>query len=134
MAPLPASATPAQVQAAQTQLMAIKTKATGGCDGLTAAAQGVQGVTVGDLGQADIKDLAPAFRTAVEPLQANQVSEPVRTAQGLHLIAVCSRTAAGGQMPTREDIENRLFSQELALIQRRELRNLRNAAIISQPR
>jgi len=53
---------------------------------------------------------------------------------GLHLIAVCSRTVAGGQMPSRDDIENRLFSQELALIQRRELRNLRNAAIISQPR
>ena len=131
---LPASATAAEVQAAQSQLMAIKSKSVGGCAGLTTAAQGAPGVAVSDLGQADIKDLAPAFRAAVEPLQANQVSDPVRTAVGLHLIAVCSRTVAGGQMPSREDIENRLFSQELALIQRRELRNLRNAAIISQPR
>jgi len=131
---LPASATAAEVQAAQSQLMAIKSKSSSGCAGLSAAAQGAPGVSVSDLGQADIKDLAPAFRAAVEPLQANQVSDPVRTAVGLHLIAVCSRTVAGGQIPSRDDIENRLFSQELALIQRRELRNLRNAAIISQPR
>jgi peptidyl-prolyl cis-trans isomerase SurA len=131
---LPSDATPEQVQAAQAQLAAIKAKAAGGCGGLTAAAQGVRSVQVGDLGQADITDLAPAIRAAVEPLQANQISDPVRTPQGVALIAVCSRTAAGGQMPSREDIENRLFSQELALIQRRELRNLRNAAIISQPR
>lgn len=132
--PLTADATPAQVQAAQAQLAAIKAKSASGCAGLSTAAQGVSDVTVTDLGQADINDLAPAFRTAVEPLQANQVSDPVRTPAGLHLIAVCSRTVAGGQMPSREDVENRLFSQELALIQRRELRNLRNAAIISQPR
>jgi len=131
---LPADATPQQVQAAQAQLASVKAKATGGCASLQAAAQGARGVEVGDLGEADAKDLAAPFRDAVEKLQPNQVSDPVRTAVGLHLIALCSRTATGAGVPSREDIENNLFSREMAMIQRRELRNLRNAATISQPR
>lgn len=131
---LPADATPEQAQAAQVRLLAVKSKITGGCNGLQPAIAGQAGLEVGDLGQSDIKDLAPAFRDAVEKLEPNQVSEPVRTAVGLHLIALCSRTSTDASIPTREEIEDRLFSQELAMIQRRELRNLRAAAIISQPR
>lgn len=131
---LPADAAPQAVQQAQAQLLAIKAKITGGCGGLDAAVRGSAGVTVGDLGQTEIKDLAPAFRQAVETLQPNQVSDPVRTPAGMHLIAVCERSLAGADVPTRDDIETNLKMRELALIERRELRNLRQAATISQPR
>lgn len=131
---LPADATPQAVQQAQTQLAAIKARASGGCGSLEAAVQGARGVSVGDLGESEVKDLAPSFRTAVETLQPNQISDPVRTPAGLHLIAVCSRSMAGADMPTREQVVSNLRMRELAMIERRELRNLRQAATISQPR
>jgi peptidyl-prolyl cis-trans isomerase SurA len=36
----------------------------------------------------------------------------------------------GAQQLTREQIENRLFGQELAMIAKRQLRDLRNSATI----
>jgi peptidyl-prolyl cis-trans isomerase SurA len=115
-------------------LLAIKAKATGGCASLQAAAQGATGVQVGDLGETEVKDLAPAFRDAVEKLQPNQISDPVRTPAGLHLIAVCGRSVGGSDIPTKQEIATNLKLRELSLIERRELRNLRLAATVSQPR
>ncbi len=129
---LPADATPQQVQAAQNQLANAKSRFSG-CPTLQAAAQGVRGAEVSDLGEADIKDLAPAFKEAVDKLQANQISDPVRTAVGMHLIAVCTRTPTGAGVLSRDEVEDRLYGREIAMIQRREIRNLRNAATITQP-
>lgn len=131
---LPADATPQALQQAQTALTSVKARASGGCSSLDAAAQNVRNVTVADLGETDIRELAPAIREAVEKLQPNQISDPVRTSAGLHLIALCGRSASGAGIPTRQQVANQLIGRELAMIERRELRNLRNAATISQPR
>jgi len=120
------------VQAAQTKLMAVKARFNG-CVAMEQAASQVSGVEVTDLGETATPDLAPVFRTAVEPLEKDQISEPVRTGVGLHLVAVCDKKASTPGMPSRDQIENRLFSDQMAMLQRRELRNLRNAATISQP-
>ena len=90
----------------------------------------VPGVVAGDLGDADINDLSASFRDAIANLKNDQVSDPVRTNAGLHLVALCGRHAAGAAQTTRDDIENRLTEQELVMIAKRELRNLRNSASI----
>ena len=95
-----------------------------------ATAAKVPGVVSGDLGEADMKDLAPAFRQAAESLQVGQVSAPIRTDAGLHLVALCSRRHGGADQMTRDQIENRLYGQELAMIAKRQLRDLRNSATI----
>jgi peptidyl-prolyl cis-trans isomerase SurA len=123
------TATPQDVAAAQATLMAIQPKLQG-CDNVEAVAAKTPGVVAGDLGEADTKDLAPAFRSVVDTLQPGQVSAPVRTDAGLHLIAVCDRHQGGANQMTRDQIEDRLYGQELSMIAKRQLRDLRNSATI----
>lgn len=119
----------ARVEEAQAKLLALRPKISG-CDTLAATVAKTPGVVSGDLGEADIKDLAPAFRSAAETLQVGQVSAPIRTDAGLHLVALCSRRHGGADALSHEQIENRLYGQELAMIAKRALRDLRNSATI----
>jgi peptidyl-prolyl cis-trans isomerase SurA len=126
---LPKDAAQAQVDAAQKLLVDLKPKITS-CETLEATAGKVEGVVAGDLGEAEITDLAPAFQEAANTLKVGQVSDPIRTDAGLHLIAVCGKRQSGAQAPTHDQIENRLRGQQLALISKRYLRDLRNSATI----
>ena len=126
---LPQDATQAQVDAANKVLVDLKPKITS-CETLEATAGKVDGVVAGDLGEAEITDLAPAFQEAANSLKVGQISDPIRTDAGLHLIAVCGKRQSGAQAPTHDQIENRLRGQQLALISKRYLRDLRNSATI----
>ena len=126
---LPKDATQAQVDAANKLLVDLKPKITS-CETLEATAGKVDGAVAGDLGEAEITDLAPAFQEAANSLKVGQVSDPIRTDAGLHLIAVCGKRQSGAQAPTHDQIENRLRGQQLALISKRYLRDLRNSATI----
>ncbi|MFZ3007551.1 MAG: peptidylprolyl isomerase, partial [Phenylobacterium sp.] len=126
---LPATADQAAVDAATAKLTALRATVTG-CGDLEAQAAKTTGVIAGDLGEAEIKDLAPAFRDAAESLEAGQVSQPIRTSAGLHLLAVCAKRASGQDGQSKEQIENRLFGQQLSMIARRYMRDLRNSATI----
>jgi peptidyl-prolyl cis-trans isomerase SurA len=126
---LPKNASADQVAGAQAKLGALRPKLSG-CDNLAAESAKVPGVVSGDLGEAETKDLAPAFREAAESLQVGQVSTPIRTDAGLHLIAVCGKRQGGAAELKHDDIANRLYGQELAMIAKRQLRDLRNSATI----
>jgi peptidyl-prolyl cis-trans isomerase SurA len=126
---LPKTASAADVAAAQAKLEALRPKIHG-CDTLAAEVAKEPGVISGDLGEAETKDLAPAFREAADTLQVGQVSEPIRTDAGLHLIAMCDKRVGGAQQMTRDQIENRLYGEELSMIAKRQLRDLRNSATI----
>jgi peptidyl-prolyl cis-trans isomerase SurA len=126
---LPKDAAQPQIDAATRLLADLKPKITS-CETLEATAGKVSGVVAGDLGEAEITDLAPAFQEAANTLKVGQVSDPIRTDAGLHLIAVCGKRQSGAQAPTRDQIENRLRGQQLALISKRYLRDLRNSATI----
>ena len=128
-APLAADATPAQVAAATKLLTDLKPKITS-CETLETVAGKVDGLVAGDLGEAEITDLAPAFQEAANKLDVGQVSDPIRTDAGLHLIAVCGKRQGGANAPSHDQIENRLRGQQLALIAKRYLRDLRNQATI----
>jgi peptidyl-prolyl cis-trans isomerase SurA len=130
---LPPDASPQAVADAQRKLMGLRAELKDGCDGLEARAAKVDGVVAGDLGEADTKDLKPEFRDAVQSLTAGQVSQPIRTDAGLHLIAVCGRRQAGVNIPPTDEIEARLKEQEISLISKRQLRDLRNSATIEFP-
>ena len=56
--------------------------------------------------------------------------DPIRTDAGMHLIAVCGKRQGGANAPSHDQIENRLRGQQLALISKRYLRDLRNQATI----
>jgi len=127
--PLAQDATPEQIEAARVTLESLRPKVTG-CADLETKASTVSGIMAGDLGEAEIGGLSPDFQAAVAATQDGQLSQPIRTAAGLHLIMVCSRRQAGAQIPTPQQIESRLFGQQLSMISRRLLRDLRNVATI----
>ena len=126
---LPADATPAQVSDAEAKLAALK-EAAGTCRNLEAEAAKVQGVVAGDLGEASIDELSPDFRKVVDGLKSGEMGGPVRTGVGLQLIGVCARRTGGAQAPTRIDIENRIYAEQLDMLGRRFLRDLRNSAAV----
>jgi peptidyl-prolyl cis-trans isomerase SurA len=126
---LDANATSEQIEAARTKLSNLRKHLTG-CTDFEAKAGAEPGVVAGDLGEADVKDLAPSFRQAVSTLQPGQISDPIRTNAGLHLVALCARRPGGVDLPSREEIEGQLEDQKLSLIARRYLRDLTNSATI----
>lgn len=126
---LSADAPAGEVEAARAKLETLRGQIAS-CDQMEAQVGKTEGVVAGDLGEADINDLSAAFRDAIAPLQIGQVSAPVRTNAGLHLVALCGKRAGGANQLTRDEIESRLTEQELVMIARRELRNLRNSASI----
>jgi peptidyl-prolyl cis-trans isomerase SurA len=126
---LPSDAPQDQVDAAKAKLEALRGQLHG-CDGFEATAGKIQGVLAGDLGEADAKDLAPAFRDAASSLPVGQVSEPIRSDQGLHLLMVCGKRSNAAQGLNHDQIENQLMGEQLEMIRKRYLRDLRNSASI----
>lgn len=126
---LPADAPADQVTAATAKLIALR-DAAGGCEGLQAAAAKAPGVVAGDLGEVNPKDLSPEFQQAVSGLKPGQIGGPVRSSAGLHLLAVCKSQTGVGALPSRSDIENRMYGEQISMIERRYLRDLRNSAAI----
>lgn len=126
---LPKDAPAAEVAAAQTKLVALRAQVHA-CDQLAPESAKVAGVAAGDLGETNIEDLSPDFRHAIDGLKPGEVSAPVRTGQGLHLIEVCGRHVGGAKETTRADVENRIYGEQLGMIARRFLRDLRNSAAI----
>jgi peptidyl-prolyl cis-trans isomerase SurA len=122
-------ATQAQIQAAEASLKSLKPQIKG-CGNIDQVTAKTPGVVAADLGEADINDLSAQFKAAAQTLQAGEVSDPIRTEVGLHLVAVCSKHAGGSKVPTREEIQNRIQSEQLSVMSRRYLRDLRNSATI----
>lgn len=122
-------ATVEQVAAANAALRAIKPQIKG-CDNIEQVASKTPGVVAADLGETDITELRGPFKEAAEKLQAGQVSDPIRTDVGLHLVAVCAKHNGATKLPTRIEISNRLQSEQLSVMSRRYLRDLRNSATI----
>jgi peptidyl-prolyl cis-trans isomerase SurA len=126
---LPASASEADVEAARAKLEGVRGQIKG-CDGLEAVAAKTAGVVGGDLGEEDINELSPEFKAAAADLEPGQLSQPIRTRVGLHVLAVCGKRAAGAAQIDHDQLENRLRGQQLAMISRRYMRDLRNSATI----
>jgi peptidyl-prolyl cis-trans isomerase SurA len=126
---LPTTATAADVDAARAKLMTVRS-AIKGCDTVEATAAKTPGVIGGDLGEAEIADLSPEFKEAAQTLKVGELSQPIRTKVGLHVLAVCGKRAAGEAQLNHDQIENRLRGQQLSMIARRYMRDLRTSATI----
>jgi peptidyl-prolyl cis-trans isomerase SurA len=100
------------------------------CDGLQSAVSGVTGADIVDLGSAAEADLSPAVRGEISGVSAGQISPIAVAGDQASMIVVCSRETTTTGLPSRSDIEDRLFEQELAMLSQRYLRNLRREATI----
>lgn len=104
-----------------------------GCSNAARATGGVNGAKVVDLGDVAQADLSDIMAEAVDKLTQGQTSEVLTIGQTSSVLVVCSRAAEGEGLPTREEIENRLFDQELAMLSQRYLRNLRRESTVITP-
>jgi peptidyl-prolyl cis-trans isomerase SurA len=80
--------------------------------------------------QAIAGQLDPRIRQAIAGVPVGKSSEPIRSERGVEMIVVCGHKAAEGEMPTREQIDNSLFEQQLSMMSRRHLRDLRRDAVV----
>ncbi len=62
--------------------------------------------------------------------EAGNVVPIGRTERGIEALIVCDRKDDLGNQPTRDSIENTLFNQEVSMMARRHLRDLRRDAVI----
>lgn len=112
-----------------------------GCQGLDEFSKQIQGVFVMDLPVLPIRDLAPEIQRAIQGLNPSDVSVPFFTREGdqnlLNMLVVCGDRPRVDfvatkvfEMPSRDQIANRMFSQEVSVAARRLMRDLRRDASI----
>ncbi|MCA3719009.1 MAG: peptidylprolyl isomerase [Brevundimonas sp.] len=128
MIELPETASEAEVAAASARLTALRPQLT--CDNLLQRASSEAGLLGSDLGESDVANLAPQFQQVARSAEVGTVSSPVRTPLGLHLVAVCGRRVGGAEIPSYREVEGRLQNQNLAMLARRYIRDLRADALI----
>jgi peptidyl-prolyl cis-trans isomerase SurA len=128
MVELPESASPEQVAAAGARLTALQPQLT--CDNMLTRATSEAGLLGSDLGEGDVQSIIPQFQDAARNAAPGSVVGPVRTQLGVHLVGVCGRRAGAAELPARQDIESRLQRQQLGMLERRYLRDLRADALI----
>lgn len=87
----------------------------------------------GDIGYAPLAQLTPEMRPAVEQLKAGQVSEPVRSAAGLHILKLTDVRAASVTPfeQVKEELRVALRTQRQELAARAYMEGLLNAGTVS---
>ena len=126
---LPPGAGQAEVAAATATLNTLRASGLT-CDNIVQRANQTAGVVGAELGEANVADLASPFQEIARSAEVGAISEPVRSEQGMHLIAMCGRRSASDSVPSRDEVERELANQQLTMLARRYIRDLRNAATI----
>lgn len=100
------------------------------CEAIGGALSSVEGADIINLGETAESDLSDTVRSQVSGLNAGQTSAVTAAGDTASMFVVCSRAETNTGMPSRAEVENRLFEQELALLAQRYLRDLRREATI----
>jgi len=117
---------------AAAKLEQVKAKATK-CGEVDATAAGLEGVTNIPMNDVALTQVAAAYRPALEALQAGQSTPVLDLADDAKMVFyVCERKAGRSDLPTRDEIHNRLFQAEMAMIADRYLRDLKREATIER--
>lgn len=127
--PLAPETPPEQIQAAGNYLFEAS-QTIKSCEDLVALREKFPNASISEQQTMTIGDLAEVFQNAVIPMQAGEASAPILTNQGFHVIGICAREDVNANLPSREQIENQLANQQMTMIARRYLRDLRNDAVV----
>jgi len=101
-----------------------------GCTDVAGAVETVPGAFVSDLGTVGANALIPQIRDALSGLDSGETTPLLTTAAGLQAFVLCERVIGGPGVPSPEEIEDTLVNQQLSLLSRRWLRDLRREALI----
>ena len=103
---------------------------TRGCDGLARAVRDVPGGQLVDLGDTAESDLTESTRALVANTKIGQASSMFDTEQGPAFMVVCDRDTAEGALPSRNEVADQLYENEMALMSQRYLMDLRRESTI----
>ncbi|MDA0654456.1 MAG: peptidylprolyl isomerase [Proteobacteria bacterium] len=101
-----------------------------GCAAMDAAIEEVGNPQSGDLGRLRLGDMPARFRGAVLPLAVGQPSVPQRSDTSIHVFMICERVDAEPDLPDRAEIEESIWNQQVEMLSRRYVRDLRRDAVI----
>ncbi len=140
---IPLSASASKAKQEQAKDLAIELYRTiNGCSSAGAVSRS-RGAKFEMIGEMSIKDMAPEFVKILSQTPNGRSTPPLRGQTGVEMFVICS----GGMVPaagvavagssvapakevSRDEIEDRLFNQELSMLARRYLRDLRRDATI----
>lgn len=100
------------------------------CDEIEALASedaNLRSVRLDDL---NVSDLGPEGRSMVEQTAIGESTDIFATSGTIAVMFICDRDEGVANMPTRAQMEDRLYGQQLGMISERSLRNLRREATI----
>ncbi len=126
---MPADAPASQIASATATLNAARSKLHA-CEGFESTLAKMDGVYAGETGETDIINLAPAFQAFAQSSKIGDVSTPMRTPMGMQVVALCSKRQGGSHEPGKQEVENRLYGEQLGMLAKRFLRDLHNSATI----
>ena len=101
------------------------------CDTLSDDVAALDGVTTSDMGELKASEMNEDLVSVLAGAEVGSLSQAFERPQGATAIMVCERTSTGSEIPTRDEVENRLMDNQLAQASRKHLRDLRSKATIS---
>lgn len=84
----------------------------------------------GELGWVQLKQIDPLFAEAMISLKLGQISKPVRTSFGLHLIQVLQEREPAGASSLESQVQQQIFSQRIDEAMEDLLNDLKQVAVV----
>ena len=101
------------------------------CDDLTSLSKQVPSAAIEIMEKLPETQVPAKVIPLIKDLAPGQVSEPIDTAKGRRLFAVCGRTSGNAEgLPSADDIRHRMEDEQLELLSRRYLLDLHATAIV----
>ena len=99
-----------------------------GCEMLQKIPTQITGSVYMNLGNMKVGDLSPEIQKALAATHSGEAAAPFMSEAGVELIGRCDKkivVQTAYVMPTRQDVENQLFQQQISAMARRYMRDLR---------
>lgn len=103
------------------------------CADLPAVAQQIRGSIYNRLGQMKGEDLAKDLRDALSATDPGHMVAPYFSPAGIEMIMRCDppfTRPVAFELPTRQQLENQLFTQQMSILAKSYLRDLRRDAVV----
>ena len=120
---------PDLMEDAKSRMIALKDKLKS-CDTLKTDVKTVEGLDTADMGEVKASEMSEQILEAIGNTDIGDLSDPIMTPGGPVAVMICDRRVSGSDIPTRDEIEDRLMDQQLAQASKRHLRDLRRKATI----
>lgn len=102
----------------------------GSCEDLPELVDTIEGASAVDMGEVRSSTLSGPVLAMLEDTDVGEMSDPVSAPNGVMALMVCDAVTQGADIPTRDEVENRIIDQQLAQQSRRYLRDIRRSATI----